>query len=739
MKSARMDRFMKLRLLFTIFLAMTASALSQDAPASIDYETFHLTRVAQALRVTEKITLDGHLEEPTWSQALPISDFIQQRPNTGVLATERTIVRFLYDDENLYVGAICYDSDIEHRVIGSVQKDFNFIDNDGLNVIIDSLHDRRSGFSFNTNVLGAKRDQQLSNDGTGNQDWDGVWYVQTSINDDGWTAEYMIPLKTLRFTNSPSQVWGLQVSRRVLRINEESHWAPVPQRYSNFRVSLAGTLTGLEGIHQGRNFKVKPFVSGGVIQNRAADGSLQTDQNYDGGFDTKYSLTPSLTLDTTYRTDFAQVEVDQQQVNLTRFSLFLPEKRDFFLENSGIFTVGPGAFFNNASNLIPFFSRRIGLSAAGTQIPIIGGARVSGKVDRYDVGLLAMKTERLGATPSNNFLVGRVKRNLLKNSFIGAIVTDRDSKIANDYNRVYGADAHFQFFNKLEFDSYLLASDTPGRTGKNHARRFETGWRDEELIVTTEYNAIQPNFNPELGFVRRGNNDQYSADFTWKPLLRKNQTIRNLNFGTNYDYWAGSSSGKVETRTNDTTFGVAFESNAQINFVINRMFDRLSTSLRIPSGNPRVTIPAGDYQFRGYNANFTTNPRRKITGNGSYIWGDFYDGDHRQVIGGLNLKFNYHLTTSFTIDRNHVRLPSGSFTTELIGAKAVYGFSPKALLNAFIQYNADTHVISSNIRFDLIHHPLSDLFIVYNDTRSTLTHQTRERVFIVKLTNLFTF
>ncbi len=347
--------------------------------------------------------------------------------------------------------------------------------------------------------------------------------------------------------------------------------------------------------------------------------------------------------------------------------------------------------------------------------------------------------KRSGVTPSNNFLVGRVKRNLLRNSWIGSLVTSRDSRTAGDYNRVYGADAHFQFFQKLEFDSYLMRSDTPGRSGNDQARRFQTGWRDEELLVIAEYNSVQPNFNPEVGFVRRRDNEQYAGEFAWKPLLRRNQTIRNLNFATSLDYYGGSSSGKIETRTNETNLGVIFESNASINFTIINTFDRLANPLRIPSANPRVVITPGDYRFVDYKGNFSTNVRRKISGSGAYSRGDFYNGNHRQVTGSLNLKPNYHLTVNFTYDRNRVTLPNGGFTTELVGAKFIYGFTPRAFVNAFIQYNADTHVISSNIRFDLIHHPLSDLYIVYNDTRSTLTHQTRERAFIVKLTNLFSF
>src|SRR5262245_35220022 len=577
-----------------VCLIMSASAFSQqELPDTIDYETARLSRVATAVRATEKMTLDGRLEEPSWKLAIPATDFIQQRPHPGQVATQRTEVRFVYDDKNLYVAVTCFDSEPEHIVVNSLTRDYPTQESDGVTLLIDSLHDRRSGFTFVTNPAGARRDQQISNDGQGNLDWNGDWDVKTSRNSDGWIAEYMIPFTTLRFSNSPSQEWGLQITRRVPRLNEEAHWSPIPQRYGNFRMSLAGTLKGLDNIHPGRNLNIKPFAAAGVTQSRGADGRMQTVQSlgrlkdYDGGVDLKYSITPSLTLDATYRTDFAQVEADQQQVNLTRFNLFFPEKRDFFLENAGTFTFGPGG------NLVPFFSRRIGLSAAGTPIPIAGGARVSGQVNKYNLGFLSMKTERSGSVPSNNYIVGRVKRNLLTNSWVGTLFTNRDSSVAGDYNRVYGTDAHFEFYKKLQFDSYLLRSDTPGKTGSNQARRFEAAWRSDEWIIVAEHNAVQSNFNPEVGFIRRRDMEQYSGDFAWKPLLNSD-TIHNLNFATSMDYFEGSSSGKVETRKRDVTAGIEFQNSGSASFVITSNFDRLANVLRIPSGNPHVSIPQGD-------------------------------------------------------------------------------------------------------------------------------------------------
>ncbi len=713
---------------------------SDGAPVVVDYETARFSKIVEAVRINNgEVALDGLLSEPVWGLASPATDFVQQRPNTGQPSQEHTEVRFIYDDDNLCVGVNLFYADATNIIANGLGLDFPPGETDSVNVVVSSLNDGRSAFSFTTNPLGGKRDQQVSNDGQGDLDWEGVWDVVTSINDEGWIAEFTIPFKTLRFSNTPAQEWGLNVGRRTLHLNENSQWSPVPIRYSQFRISLAGTLTGLENIRQGRNLQIKPFATGGIAQSRNAEGQFETQQSltrpndYDGGVDLKYGLTQSLTLDATYRTDFAQVEVDEQQVNLSRFSLFFPERRDFFLENSSNFTFGPGG------NLVPFFSRRIGLSGDGKPIPIVGGTRVSGRVNQYDIGLLAMQTERLNTTPANTFLVGRVKRNLLTNSWVGALVTNRDSSVDGDYNRVYGGDAYFQFYNRLQFDGYFLRSDTPDKDGEDHARRFAAAWRDDELVLGGEYNLVQGNFNPEVGFVRRGDMVQYAGEFEWSPLIRSSPIFRNLLFGTDVEYYAQSRTGKVETRIQEVNVGVAFENGASITVGSENAFDRLSTTLNIPSRNPRVGIPAGDYGFRGYSANFRSGSRYRIGGNGSFTWGEFYNGNQRSMTGNVTWRANNHLNLNLRYDRNHVTLPDGEFTTNIVATRVLYAFNPRVFINAFVQYNADTHRVSTNIRFDWRHHPLSDLYIVYNDSRDTISGQLRERAFIIKLTNLYRF
>jgi hypothetical protein len=726
----------------------------------IDYEAVRATRIIRAVRISDRITIDGLLDEPAWELASPATGFIQTSPNPGELSPEPTEVRFLYDDDNLYVGFHAWDSDMANRTVTELREDFSPTTSDVATIVIDSMHDRQSGYQFATNAAGAKRDAQISNDGQYNNDWDGVWDVKVTVQEDGWSSEFVIPFSTLRFSNAPTQEWGLNLGRRILRRNEDAIWSPIPVRFRNIgKISLAGTLTGLERVRPGRNLKIKPYISAGSTENRVdVHAPLQSSQSlgrlrdYDGGVDLKYGVGASLTLDATYHTDFAQVEVDQQQVNLTRFSLFFPEKRDFFIENAGNFGFGGGGSAGRggggsstaaSGNLSPFYSRRIGLSASGTPIPIIGGGRLSGKLAGYDIGILTMRTDELvtrdasgdavSATAANNYLVGRVRRNLLRNSFVGMLVTHRDSTRAGDYNRVYGTDAFFEL-GRWQFGSYVLGSQTPGRTGANHARRAAAAWVDDEFVVSTEYNAVGRNFNPEVGFLRRSDFSQYSGDVAWRPQLLENQTIRNLDFGGNVDYYEDGN-GAIETRTQEMNAGIMFEDTSSINVTVNQTFDRLVEPARIVS----VTVPAGDYDYRAQTATFRTNQSRKISGNGEYSWGEFWNGHRKSVGGGLGLTPNYHLNVDLTYSHNRVNLPTGSFTTDLVGMRLVYAFTGRATLNAFFQYNAATHQVSSNIRFNFIHHPLSDLYLVYNDSRDTASGLLMQRSFIVKLTNLFDF
>jgi hypothetical protein len=697
-------------------LLTTLPAFSQSAPVEIDYEQARLERNVTAIRITEEISLDGLLDEAAWATAVPAADFVQRRPIIGAPAVEPTEIRFLFDDENLYIGVICFDSQPDRIAVNDLEEDFNFMGSDVIAIAIDSLHDLQTAFVFRTNAAGAKADAQISavaGGGGFNNDWDGVWDIRSTRNAEGWTAEFVIPFKTLRFS--------------------KDDWSPTPIRYNLSRVSQYGTLLGLENLRPGRNLKVTPFVTAGFTQLRPGGdpfGSFENDSDFDGGVDVKYGLTSSLTLDATYRTDFAQVEADQQQVNLTRFNLFFPEQRDFFIENASTFSFGAD------SNVVPFFSRRIGLSSSGTPIPIVGGGRVTGQLGRYDLGFLAMKTERQDLLPSNNYFVGRVKRNLMTNSWLGALLTNRNSTAEGDYNRVYGADLHLQFYNRLDINSHILRSDTPELRENNQARQFQVAWRDDEVIAVTGYSEIQTNFNPEVGFVRRKNHTRYNGDFSWNPLIESSALLRGFVVRTRLDYFESGTTNQVETREAGLDLGVRFEDGGSIDFGLLQTFDRLTDPFRIRSD---LSIPVGDYRYLGYTARFSTNPGRKLSGNGRVDWGEFWSGRRRSLSGGLTWRPDYHLRIGLNYTRNQVNLANGQFTTDLLGARFLYAINATTALNAFFQYNADTGQVSSNIRFNVIHNPLSDFFLVYNDLRDSHNGQLLQRAVIVKFTNLFNF
>ena len=729
-------------LVLPLFLVSTALAQSGQTGANeIDFETAKLSRVAYALPTEEPISIDGRLDEEAWQRAEPIGDFVQwgNSWDPGGPASQPTEVRFLYDGKNLYIGAICWEEDVANMIIDGLKRDGPFDQGDEFGFLLDTLNDDRSAFFFATNPVGARRDLQLANDSQVNQNWDGVWDVDVRIEEDRWVVEFAVPFTTLRFSGSESQEWGLNLYRKIRLANEESNWAPIPRRYRMSRVSLSGTLRGVEGVRPGRNIKVKPYAVAELIQQRSG-GVLGNEFDYDGGFDAKLGVTQSLTLDLTYRTDFSQTEVDQDQVNLTRFSLFFPEKREFFLENSGLFGFGgrnaAAQGRGGGQNLIPFFSRRIGLNE-GEPVPILGGTRLSGSAGAYEIGLLAMKTQSVdpneegdAGLPSDNFMIGRVKRNLLQNSFVGAIFTNRDSTIEGDYNRVFGVDVVFQFYNRLDVSGYVLRSQTPGFDDDQDAHKFSLGWRDDTLSFGADYEKVGDNFNPEVGFVRRRDMSHYSADFSYQPLLEGSEKVRNLSFGTNYDFYEGVT-GEIETREYGANFGVNFIDGAALNFNAGETFERDEFL--------RYDVPFGDYKFRDYSVSYNSNRSRRLGGRISYDWGDFWNGTRRSIGGDITFKPDYHWQFEATLSRNDIAMPAGDFVTTLVGLKVLYAFTSRAFLNTFLQYNAERNEFSSNIRFNLIHHPLSDIYLVFNERRDTLTGEVLDRGILFKFTNLFNF
>ncbi len=482
-------------------------------------------RQIAALPANGAITIDGVLDEEVWLKAVPASGFIQADPHEGQPASDVTEVKVAYDTDNLYVAVLCRDADPSGIVVNEIRKDFAGRDQDTFDVLLDTFGDRRNGFVFSTNAAGAKSDTQIANEGRDvNTNWDAVWWVESRRTPEGWTAEFRIPFKTLRFETGEGRSWGINFARRVRKKNEISYWSPVSRAYSIYRASAAGDLTGLPALRRGRNLRVKPFLVGGALR---GVGEPEFGGDLSGGVDVKAGLTPSLTLDATINPDFAQAEADEQQVNLTQFSLFFPEKREFFLENSGIFYFGDiprnqrqtARFRPPEEDLLLFFSRRIGLSDSGAQEPLYGGLRLTGRAGAFGVGLMTMQSEENEGKAGNNYTVVRVRRDVLRSSDVGAIVLSRQpSGDSRDFNRVAGLDANFRFFKSLSINGFAARSDSPGVTTNQNSGKASIGWEDSSKRLQASIMTIGEGFKDDLGFVRRSGVTRQFYD--WASFLQ---------------------------------------------------------------------------------------------------------------------------------------------------------------------------------------------------------------------------
>jgi hypothetical protein len=684
-----------------------------------------------AVYVDSPIVIDGILDEREWTLAPAAADFTQKEPREGQPATEPTEVRLLYDDENLYIGVYCFDSaGPGGLIVTDLRRDYAPNAGDHFSVVLDTFDDNRNAFVFSTNPGGAFREGQMGGDGkTANFDWDAIWWVKSKITELGWQFEMAIPFKTLRFRDNERQVWGVNFYRKIRRKNEDTYWSPIPRPYGVSRISLAGELEGISGMRQGRNLYIKPYLSTPVERREGDDVDFVPEV----GFDVKYGLTPGLTLDLTVNTDFAQVEADEQQINLTRFSLFFPEKREFFLENANIFQFGKQVRgFRSSQDIIPFFSRRIGIEN-GQVVPILGGVRLSGTAGSYRLGFLSMQTDNFEETPSTNFSVARVRRDILLNSDIGAIFINKQVN-SEEFNRTYGVDTNLNFFRYLNIASFLLKTDTSGIQGKDGTADLSVNWTDRLLNIKAEYLTIQDNFNPEVGFAPRTGIRKSTGEFTVRP--RPGEAIpwiREFRPSVSVEYITDQEN-VLETRRSDQNISVSFEDSSNLWFTRRERFERLDEPFEIREGQE---IAVGDYQFTEYSTSFSTNRSRMFSGGATLRTGDFFDGDK----DSYQMNFNFHpgqLGAEVSWSYDDVNLPSGDFTTSLVTSRWRYSFNPSMFMNALIQYNSTIKEFSSNIRFNFIYKPLSDLFLVYNERRST-TGEVVERAFIAKLTYVFDF
>jgi hypothetical protein len=738
--------------------AATAVAVLWAQPASAFQENRQLYSVP-AVRVEVGPEIDGVLDDPVWQRASVIDEFVQQEPDEGAPATERTEVLILYDAQNLYIGVRAYDSDPNGIVSTEMRRDSNrLLDEDSFQIILDTFNDSRSGYMFVTSPYGAMLEQQIADEsqsgrgsfsgfgggggGGVNRDWDGVWDVAVGrLEGGGWTAEIVIPMVTVRFPDTQRQSWGINFMRNIRRKNEQVFWAPIPKAYGLTRVSLAGSLNDLESLNRGMDLRVKPFVVGGGTR------SLGDDNDVDGdiGLDVKYGVTASLNLDLTLNTDFAQAEVDDERVNLTRFPLFFPEKREFFLENSGQFIVGATAAIRPLANL--FFSRRIGLSDTGAHVPIIGGARLTGKVGRNNIAIMDVQTNEAFGQPGENFFVARYGRDILARSRVGAIVINKQTNLfgqapstLDSYNRTYGADMTLSLHPAFTVSGFLAQTASPGISEDQMGGYLNATWRDTKWRVYAEAADLEDNFNPEVGFVPRTGIQYKKAHFEYNPRpdrwgIRVMEPMINAAFTEDQN-------GQLVTRQLHNMLGIGFQNGARVIIWYNDWYERLDepfTVVRRPDEDGGdVVIDPGEYNFGDWRFMFNSNQARRVYGRVSYGPQGFFDGTRTDIGLTLGTRVTEQFSLEAGLTRNDVKLDEGDFVTSVTTFRIDYAMSTSMSLRTLTQYNSLSEQWSTAVRFRYTYKPGSDIYIVYDEIRRDATGfvEIQDRQLILKATFL---
>ena len=705
--------------------------MAAASPQDFDLDAVRASKRVAAVRIAEPIVVDGVLDEAAWAAAEPAVDFHQQFPDEFAPATERSEVRFLYDDEMLYVGAMLYDGERDGLIINSLQRDFSNFQTDSFLVVLDTFLDQRSGYGFNTNAAGAQRDGQTFDNGRRNDfNWNGAWIVRSAVLENGWSTEIAVPFKTLRFPAGDVQQWGLNMQRIIRRKNEFTTWSPVPREFSHYSVGFAGLLTGITGVESGTDLRVTPFTTGQFRSRPAGTGAW--DRDGDAGVDVKWGLTSSLLLDASYRTDFSQVEVDEQQINLTRFSLFFPEKRQFFLENQASFQVGLGAV-ETRRDLVPFFSRRIGLSASGQPIPVVGGLRLTGRPAGYGIGLMSMQTDGTEEQPGANFTVARVSRDVTSTAAVGGFYFGRETTGSRSFNRVTGVDLRITPRPSLEVEAFAMRSSTDTGAG-------DWAGRTSFQIDTNAHRArmglvhIGDAFRHDLGFVpRRGIATLFGGyERVFRPANTSGR-LREHSLGVEFDATSDDRYDRSLTRVGGVRYRLQFRDGGTLSAGLNSTYERLDAPFTIGSN---LRIEAGEHAFDSVSINYSSNQSAMLSGNVSVEAGEYWTGRQRVAGGGVRFRFNEHVAASASVTRNVIDLPQGTFAANLARFRLDWSFTPRMFLNAFVQYSGEADTWLSNIRFNLIHRPLSDIYVVWNETR--LPGDTR-RALLLKYSHLMAF
>lgn len=716
-------------LILSACIPLTTLAQSPDRPS------------LPAVKLDSAPALDGKvLQDPVWQSVTPETQFTQNTPNDGMPASQQTELRLAYTDDAIYVAFVCHEEDPGQIIVSDARRDSNLNETDSVKFILDTYRDEQNGFVFGTNPAGMEYDAQLSKGGTGssfgfagggfNLNWDGVWEVKTYVGEHGWSAEFRIPFKTIRYPSGDAQTWGANFERRIQRHHEVAYWSPLGRQFTITRLADAGTITGLETGSR-RNLKIVPYALGEARD--VGDEGTSTDSEF--GLDVKYSITPALTLDLTYNTDFAQVEADEVQISLDRFNLFFPEKRPFFLENAGLFTVG------RSRQVELFFSRRIGLSDDGDIVPIDYGARLSGGLWGANVGLMYMQTDDLASVASSTgFAVARINKELPNRSSLGAVVVDKavssHSLPGENDNRTYGIDGQWGIGEFGLVSGYVAQTDTPGLEGNDTSWSLGGTWDSPDWSLGLTAVDVGENFNPEVGFVNRsGGYENLSARALRRIRFGSDSSLLELRPHFSYTaYWDQQSfkeSGFLHV-DNHTEWKNGYEVHTGINFVTKGLQD----PFEIYEG---IVIPAGTYRNSELQLVGMTDDSKWLSFSLRVTIGGFYSGDRVALGPAMQMRLGEKIIGEMSWSQNDVELPEGDFTTDLGLLRLTYSFTPKVLLEALFQYNNVDDLLSTNLRFSWLRKANTGLYVVLNDIKGydLFTGAQPDRSLIVKYTHMF--
>jgi len=747
-------------LVLTSLLSTSALAQQPPVPPEVVARDAQGHAVLRTTRLASPLTFDGRLDEPIYQSVRGADGFLQQEPVEGGPASDKTEVWVFFDDKNIYFSARLWETHPDRRVTSDMRRDSsNLYNNDHIGVLFDTFEDGRNGFGFSSNAQGGMFDWQVTNEQPSNN-WNGLWEVRTAVFDQGWTAEFVIPFRSMRFKEG-SQQWGVNVRRMVRWRNELTFLSQVPISWGRrglSKVSSVGTLVGLESPTSLRNLDIKPYGLGSTTTNRRATPPVSNQNTGEFGVDAKWGITQSIVTDFTYNTDFAQVEDDEAQVNLTRFSVLFPEKRDFFLEGQDVFNFagagsnqggggqGPTAINmggGGGGNVTPivFFSRRIGLQN-GQVVPILGGARVLGRGNGFQVGGLQMRTESVDAAglPASDFSVLRVNRDILKRSRIGVIATRRGPGAAGgDDGYSYGVDSTINPLEALAINTYWAGtSGNDGSTNDRSSYRANVNWNADLTGLQVEHMFLGDQFNPEIGFLRRTAFRRNYAQARYSPRPARWKTVRKFYYEGSYDYFEDRH-GRPESREAQAAYRMELSNGDQWAVEYAKAYESLPEAFQV---TPGVVVPTGEYRFQQTKLLYTSSPQRPVSGTLTLTYGGFYGGTLRELTWRGRVEFGPRFYAEPTVSLNTFDTPFGKGNANIVSSRLTYTLTPRMFASALVQYQSASHAVSTNARFRWEYQPGSEVFVVYSDGRNTTGPGFPEldnRSLVVKITKLFRF